>query len=199
MKTLISPHTPSWVKRFLYGITIFCSLICFGGGLIVGLIATLVFNAIPFFALMYYQKRDLYGWRKSTLKDPFFQNGSFNVVSNGEKSFIAVSSFKVTIVNINTIIVINRKTFSLLEIYKNYPKIEKQTTINGYNLYNIDIPTAEISEVNQINQGEAGWPFAIGKNMNYGIRIKAKDGTIYDVDTQFPKEICAEINKSLSK
>jgi hypothetical protein len=70
MKTLISPHTPSWVKRFLYGITIFCSLICFGGGLIVGLIATLVFNAIPFFALMYYQKRDLYGWRKSTLKDP---------------------------------------------------------------------------------------------------------------------------------
>jgi hypothetical protein len=195
MKTLISPHTPSWVKRFLYGITIFCSLFSFFGGLIFGIIATLVLNAIPFFAFMYFQKRDLYGWRKSTLKDPFFQNGGYNLVSNGEKSFIAVSSSKITIVNINTIIVINRKTFSLLEIYKNYPKIEKQTTINGYNLYYIDIPITDISEVIQINQGEAGWQY-IGKNMNYGIRIKAKDGTIYDVDTTFPKEICAEINKS---
>ena len=66
-------------------------------------------------------------------------------------------------------------------------------------MYYIDIPIADISEVIQINKGEAGWPYAIGKNMNYGSRIKAKDGTIYDVDTTFPKEICAEINKSATR
>ncbi len=37
------------------------------------------------------------------------------------------------------------------------------------------------------------------KNMNYGIRIIIKDGTIYDVDTPYPRAFRDEINKFITK
>jgi hypothetical protein len=188
---------PNWTKVFIYSITIFCSLITFIEGVVIGLIFTFFLNAIPFFYFRFLEKIDR--WAKDTMyKDPFFEKSNFTLVANGPKSFIAISLEKITIVNINSIIRIQNANHDITEIYKNYPKRGVEVEINGYNLYYFEIPVSEIIEINQINQGEAGWRY-LGKGMQYGVRFKTKQNIIYDVDTLFPNEICAEINLHCKK
>jgi hypothetical protein len=137
-------------------------------------------------------------WKKTTLEtDPFFQNGSFTLAGNGLYSFIAISPSVLRIVNINPTIYINRRTYKIYEIYKNYPKKGLEIDLNGYHLYYLDIPISELKEISFVNQGESGWRF-LAKGMKFGIRIQTLSGDIYDVDTPFQKEFCDEINKFLN-
>jgi hypothetical protein len=197
MKILTSKKVPSWTKVLIYSITIFISLISFGGGLYVGLIAFVLFNSIPFLYFRFLEKIDK--WKITTLKsDPFFKEGSFTLAGNGLYSFIAVSQTVLRIVNINPTIYINRRTYKIYEIYKKYPKNGLEIDLNGYHLYYLDIPISELKEVSFINQGDAGWPF-LAKGMKFGIRIQTLSGDIYDVDTPFQKEFFDEINKFLNR
>jgi hypothetical protein len=119
------------------------------------------------------------------------------LAGNGLYSFIAISPSVLRIVNINPTIYINKRTYKIYEIYKNYPKKGLEIDLNGYHLYYLDIPISELKEISFVNQGESGWRF-LAKGMKFGIRIQTLSGDIYDVDTPFQKEFCDEINKFLN-
>jgi hypothetical protein len=135
----------------------------------------------------------------SLSKDPFFTQENYTLGSGGIYTILAIGKEKLCVVNVKSTILINKRHYNIVEIYKNYPdKDWKEIKLLGNIANYLEIPTEQISSVHPINQGEAGWQF-LAKKMNFGIRLKMKNDDVIDIDTTFPAEFCEEISAYLTK
>lgn len=131
--------------------------------------------------------------------DAFIQNHEFSMGSAGRNSMLMISSQKLRIIVYDIFLDPKQKGTLVTDKYKNYPKTGNEIVLNKVDVYYLDIPLKEIKSVTPITHNEAGGFFLLGKNIFFGIRIKTKQGNVYDLDTTMSSAYCTEINSHLLK
>jgi hypothetical protein len=196
MKILSSKLTiATWAKVLTFFIANILCLIFFALNIYFGIVMIIFINFLTYFSLKGVENTAK--WKETTLeKDSFFQDNTFILGSYSQYSLLAVSSSIIRIVNTQSTIRIQRTTYDISEIYKNYPRQGIDIELNGLSVYYFDIPLTDIKSIESVSQGDAGW-FGFLKNKIFGVRITTKQNLIYDVDTTFPKEFCDEITLQL--
>jgi hypothetical protein len=138
-------------------------------------------------------------WKKASLEnDPFFKDKGYTLAAPGLNSIIALSTTKLTVVNIKPEIADHKQNaLKIKDVYVNYPPHDQPLELNGFTVSYSEISLSEVKNAQAVTQGEAGWKGSL-KDRNFGIRITMKDDTIYDVDTEWIDEFCTEIKANIS-